>query len=250
VPRPLDQAGLFVGQMPRTLHKAMRGRPAFALAQQGGRTLVELLSSKGAEGFQPMDKRAAGLVRRALGTIAPSVMIQRAQFVARSARELETMLLPVFCGKGSLSGVIHLVSGECVKLSFQKFRGNCLLSFAGPVEVGEIRLDDPSRDSLTIVASGRLLVTGRRVEAHLVASGCGNNGLVLAQRTHVRGSVVCRQFPRAAGLTIQEFGGSRFEHDPRQSSGTSPAANPDQILLTRYVAALSPYPISVKHTRD
>jgi hypothetical protein len=85
-----------------------------------------------------------------------------------------------------------------------------VVAVAGPIDVGDVELEDPSLDSLTLVSFAGALVTGRRVMAHVLVTPPGAGNVVFAQRTEVLGTIVAPRFPRTSGISRDEMAGCRI----------------------------------------
>ncbi|MBI4859745.1 MAG: hypothetical protein HY815_05715 [Candidatus Riflebacteria bacterium] len=249
-PRPFDQVGLFIGKTSSKDLARFKGRSAYAVSSETPQTLQELLTHKAPEGFAMLPGKSRSVVKRALGSMTPGSLIRRAHFVVADHEALLALIAHQLDSGSALNGIVHVTSPDPIRLEFPSFRGKCLLSFSGPVDVADIRVDDPGKDSLTIVSPERIVVVGRNVEASLVNPSDVDGGIVFQQKAHVKGAVVVVRFPRANGLSAQEWGACQFQANRNMASGAGPAGPPDQGMLSCYTTAFSPYPVSVEHARD
>ncbi len=249
--RPLDQVGFLV-EFPKSggLKNFPKGVAAYAVARDRPRTLLELLTTAPPDGLQASSPAYRAQLLGAFEALRPEALAARAHFVTHSAAELNAFLASRLGAGLPVNGIVHNLSPDPVQLAFPKFRGRCLLSLQGPVVVGDIRLDEPSKDQLTIVGAGRFVVNAGTVQAALVKAIGGKEGILFARRCQVTGALLSAVFPGSLGLSEQELGACRFEHDPRFDSGTSPGDRPAERLLAHYFAAFSPHPVSVEHGRD
>jgi hypothetical protein len=248
-PRPLDEVGLFVASPAKDL-KAARGRPVMARAAGGPHRLVDLLTRRGAEGVSVVRGAQAQQFRQALGQMNPALLRSRAHLIVESASHLVAVISRHTAAGGSLSGVIHVDSADPLVLECPRFRGKCLLSLGGMVHVRDVRVEDPRRDSLTIVTPGRIVVVGREIDANLIHTGNLPEGITFQRVARVRGVVASGRFPRSATLKPADFGQCMFESSPALSPGTASAAGPDGSTLSGYVVVWSPRPVATEHGRD
>lgn len=235
--RALDRAALVVMRTGASDLKQFGGRSAVASGGAPGHSLVELMTHTGADGFQPVAGAAASALNAAVRALEPGRLADRAQRHARTVAELKR-LLGEAARPGGLNGVVWVSAPDFTSLELPRFRGKCVLGFRGPVEVKDVTLDDPRRDSLTIVSAEGLVVAGRQLQASLVCTKDAADAVTFRERASITGTVVCGRFPRRVTLPPQEFGECRF------------AAAPDVDLMSRYLVALSPYPIAVQHASD
>lgn len=241
-PRPLDTSALFVVKTTKADLRGFRGRMACAGGDHESHTLTELMAGTSNVGFRPVAPARARALAHALAALAPAALATRAHDVVRSPEEL-SRLLARRRQEGAVSGVIHLESERSVRLSFAGFRGNCLLSSTGPVEVQDIRLEDPEKDSLTIVSRAGIVVTGRTVDASLLCPSPSAR-VMFRQRAAVGGTVITGQFPMYAGISGPEFGACSFRACSSPAGGDAPGAD-----ARRYVLGFAPCPMTVVHTR-
>ena len=234
-PAPFDQAGLLVLATGTGDLAGFGGRPAFAGAAGAPHALMELLTHPGLDGFAPLAPAADPAVARALSTLDATALDRRAQLTVGSVAELDRVVARLLVRAGALDGVIRLAFADPVTLAFPRFRGRCLIAASGPVTVKDVKLDDPRQDALTIVSPGRVTVAGRNVEASVIGLADRPDGLTFRERARVTGNVVCRRFPRSAGLAAQELGDCQFQARPAGAA---------------YIAALAPWPDEVQHARD
>jgi hypothetical protein len=247
-PRPLDQVGLFVGSTGGAMFRGLReGTPVFAGARSGPRSLLEMITS---EDIVPVPDATRGELARAINQLSPGALSLRAHYVTSSAAELGRLFSARLRRNQPVNGVIHNLSQEEIELQFPSFAGKCLISTSGPVRVGDIRLADPARDSLTIVSRQRIVVVGRTVEAVLVNFADRKEGVVFANRTSIKGAVLTSRFPAGLSLSGADYELCRIEHAATLDSGDAPDAAPDDRLLSHYIAAFSPHPVSLEHRRD
>jgi hypothetical protein len=243
--RPLDQVALMIVKTTKGDLKNFKGKPAYFLGHDASRNLVDLMSSKPPVGFASVPSGAVRTVRRAAALMSPEILARKAHYVVGSSGEMAQLLRQTLRAGGALNGIVHLRSEEYVRLAFTSFRGRCLISVVGPVEVGDIKLADPTRDSLTIVSGRRILITGRSIEANLVSPSRAKDALVFGQRAQIRGTVVAGRFPRAAGISVLDFRNCLFEASP---AAAQPSGRSDE-QLDRYVVGLSPNTVAVQHAR-
>lgn len=237
LPPPLDQMALFVV---RPDHRRLPREPMYAPLADDDRTLLAMLTKPAPLGFQKVPAEVLQGVTAALGTFTPDALARRAQFVTRSVRELEIFFEERLERGRPINGLIYNNSPELVDISVEKFRGRALLCVPGPVRVGECSMEEPGRDSLTIVSGGRMLVTGRNVEANLITLDPAA-GLVFAQQSRVAGCVISSRFPRSTGISPREMQQCEF--------GTF-AGLAVSDPLTAYFVVFSPQPVSTEHLRE
>lgn len=233
-PPLLDHMALLVLRTTQDDLSNFGGRPAYAQTQGSASTLLDLMTRAAPAGFQLPSVGTATALRRALRALSPNVLEQRAHYLVRTPAELERFLAARLASGGALHGVVHCSSAGPVRLRFAGFRGRCLISAEGPVEVSEITMADPGTDRLTIVTSRGISVDARRVEASLLTPG--DEPVVFHQRAHVRGTVMSGRFPRGSGVSVTELGQVAFEQ----------VAPPTEA----YAVGLSAHPIAVDHARD
>ena len=238
-PLALSHAALMVRRPTRDDLSTIVGRVAYATAAHGARALVDLMTHVDPDSFRAASKRHREWIRRSVRSMSPALMERRAQYVVSSPSDLSLLIAAAGrSGRGSLSGVVHMQGKTHVHLELPDFKGRLLLSFRGPVEVGDIHLDNPARDSLTIVTPDRITIVGARVEANLVNTARDSDGIVFMREASIKGCVCTNRFPRSVGISAQELGNCKFEAAaPLRESGC-------------YVVALAPYPSGMRHLRD
>lgn len=246
-PRPLDQLGLFVEEATGPLFRhEEQGAPVFAAAT-GGATLFDICRNKE---LQVVPDAARADVQRAIASLSPEALQRRAHYVTASGAELARLVDDRLRRDLPVNGLLHNNSRDELTVSFPRFRGKCLISTCGSLRVGDIRLDDPARDSLTLVAMDRIVVFGRQVDAALASFGDSAEGVTFERAARVRGAVLTHAFPRGARISGLELAHTAIEYRPQLDSGDGVSTNPDARLRARYVAAFSPHPASVEHLRD
>lgn len=248
-PRPLDQMGLFIGLCDKaTMPSARAKTSAFATIGTTPRSFEELLALPAPDGFRGLPTQYHKSMAQALGSLGPQQLAQRAHYVLDTPARWAGF---VAAREGRpVDGVFHVASKQPLQLSFPAFKGKCLLSSEGPVEVGDIKLADPSRDSLTVISADRIVIRAREVEAALISVANGAPSVLFATPATVRGSIITTRFPARAGITAQEFGACKVARATELNSGVSREAAPDDNLLSRYVCAFSPYPVAQEHLRE
>lgn len=241
-PFPLDQVGLLVMKTSKRDLARFKGKPALATTSRAPRTLLELMTTEGADGLQILPVEARKQVGNALRRVEAAALRTKAHFVVKSGQELDALIRPLLAQGKAVHGVVHVDSRgpeDVTRLELPVFRGRCLISVTGPVVVGDIRLEDPARDSLTIVSQDRVLVIGREVHASIVALSKEKGGLAFQQRAVIRGSLICQTFPAAVGLSSDEFGGCQF-------GGSAVAA----VAASSHVAILAPHPLAIRTNQE
>lgn len=248
-PRPLDQVGLFVGLCEKaTVPSARPGSSAFATLGKTPRTLEEIFALPAPDGFRGLATQYQKTMAQALGSLAPQALAQRAHYVLDTPARW-TAFLATREGH-PVDGLFHLASKEPLRLAFTGFRGKCLISSEGPIEVGDVTLADPTRDALTIVSADHILVKGRDVQAALVSVANGAPSVLFATQATIRGSVISTRFPARSGLSPQEFGGCKIARAVELNSGVAREVAPDANLMSRYVCCFSPHPVAQEHLRE
>lgn len=226
-PASLSRMALLVAHTSTTDLSRLGGRPAIAGNDGSAHSLRELLTG----GFRAA--AAGGPAEQALAQLSVSAMERRAQIVVGSPAELAQLFQSRLANGGSLSGVIRVVSPQPVRFACTAFRGRCLVSCAGPVVVGDVRVEDATRDRLTIASDAQVLVTGHDVQADVIAL----EDLVMGTVATVHGSVVSGRFPHASGLTGRDLGRCRFGASRPASGGA------DDVTM------LSVGPLRIEHAR-
>jgi hypothetical protein len=74
--------------------------------------------------------------------------------------------------------------------------------------------------------------------------------VVFGSRALVRGGVLSSRFPVGKSLSGLELESCQIEHPDSLDSGDAPSTSPDTNLMSRYVVAFSPHPVSLEHQRD
>jgi hypothetical protein len=253
-PRPFDQLALFIGQTTEGDLSQFQGRPALAISLGSPTKLLDLMSLSGPiGGFTRPKSSNDPLISRAMATLSPVAMASRAQFLVRSPEELTQLIKDQSRAYDAVNGVIHMTASTPVRIALPagvRFKGKCIISSLGPIEAGDIWLEDPALDSLTLVTPQRFDVTGRHVEANLLQTSTVGDGVAFHQRSSLTGVVVSRRFPHAVRLSPGDFGDCEFQNAPYLNSGTSPDDAADANLLSRYYVVTAPYPVDIQHGRD
>ena len=248
-PRPLDQVGLFVAiSDAASLPGARPGGPVYATIGGTPRTLQEIYTLAPAEGLHGLPAQYDPVIGAALGSLGPVALTQRAHYVVRTPAELLAFLASRQ-GK-PVDGLIHCSSTDPLRLDLPEFRGKCMLSSAGPIELGTVRMKDPARDLLTIVSAQRIVVKGPEVQAALVSIASGTPSVLFATTSVVRGAVISARFPGRSGLPASQFANCQIAYDRALHSGLATEAAADDKLLSRYVCCFSPHPVQLVHARD
>lgn len=237
LPEPLDQMALFVV---RPDQKGLPKGAMYAPPAGDDRTLLAMLSKPAPQGFQKVPADLEQGVAAALAGFTPEALARRAQFVTRTVGHLDLFLSGRLTAGRPVNGLIYNEGRELLNISIQGFRGRAILCVPGPARIGEISMEDPARDSLTIVAGGRMTVAGRNVAANLITLNPAA-GLVFAQRSRVSGCVISSRFPRFRGISAQEMEQCEFG-----SFASLALADP----LTAYFVSLSTQPLSTEHLRE
>lgn len=237
LPAALERVALFVT---RPDHKKLPPRAMSAPAAADDRTLLAMLTRPAPVGFQRAPAELVQSVAACLAGFAPGAIGRRAQFVTRSVSELAAFLGGRFERGRPVNGVILSDTRELIDLSIERFSGRAVLCARGPVRVGDITVEQPGRDSLTIVAAERLVVTGNTVQANLLTLNPAA-GVVFGAPVRVTGAVVSSRFPRFRGITVQEMERCEF------GSFDEPApADP----MAAYFVTLSTRPVSAEHLQE
>jgi len=263
LPGPTGTAALVIGTSERaTLPNfvpadQVAGPPVYAPCAKDGctradgayRSLSTMLSSATPEGLARVPAAAAPPIAVSTGLYAPATMSQRAHYVTTSADQLYRFLIARRKQSLPVHGVIHNQGKDPLAIAFSTpFAGNCVISSAGRIDVGDVKLADPRVDSLTLVSPSRVLVQGRSVEASLVCSGPGSEGVVFRQRAQVLGPVISAVFPKGAGLSVGELSQCQIGANPYLDClPGAPSGGPG---FAPYYAVFSPNPILVEHARE
>jgi hypothetical protein len=228
MPDPLGGFSVLISQTEGTLQPNLvspggkSGPPAVVHAGAGSctradgsyRTLMEMMSQPPPDGFASVRRSQIAKVSRVTNTFAPSELAARAQFVTSSASVVTAFVASRLRSRPPLpfNGIIYLSSTEPLRLEFgaagglPPFLGTAMIASAGPITVGDVAMEDIRRDSLTIVSASRILVTGRSVDAALVAAGPTGAGVVFTRTARVLGPLISNRFPRGLRLSGHELG--------------------------------------------
>ena len=263
LPGPTGTAALFIGASERATlpnflaPEATVGPPVYAPSAKSGctradgayRTLSSMLSSAPPEGFARVPAPAQAPIAVSTGLYAPETISQRAHYVTTSADQLYRFLITRRKQSLPVHGVIHNQGKDPLTIGFSTpFAGNCVISSSGRIDVGEVKLADPKVDSLTLVSPARVVVQGRSVEASLVCTGPGSEGVFFRQRAQVLGPVVSAVFPKGAGLSVGELSQCQIGANPYLDC--VPGAPTGGPGFAPYYAVFSPNPILVEHARE
>jgi hypothetical protein len=244
-PALLGRYGLFVAGADSSVHPDISGvNPVSARLDNKAFSLNEILTD-GAAGFQQRPQEEREELSRAMGLFSPALISTRAQYLTSSTAQMGAFIDSRRKVGAPVNGLIHNRSTDPIRLAFAAFRGKCTISTCGPVEVGDIRLEDPRRDSLTIVSASGILVAGRVCEAYLVNFCNERDGVVFAGPCHIKGGVLCSRWPGRAGLSEDEYENCKIE----RVAGPGDSAD-EASQHSAYFASFSPHPVSVEHARD
>jgi Tfp pilus assembly protein PilX len=249
LPYPLDQMNFFVNgtNLPSNFTP---GSLIFAGMRSGPpRTLLQAVTSAPPDGIGLMPSVPGNAaVLAAIGTLTEAGIRKKAQYFVKSSKEFQDLVTSRLSDGQMLSGVVLCSAEEFLGLPLlPKFRGRCLIYFAGPVEVGEVTMEDNTKDSLVIVSPKRIVVKGRKVEAALVSVADPAAGITFVQRSVVWGPLLSSQFPRRRDISQDQLKECQF--------GITPALDPLQNTTevqkkSKYIVTFSAHPISLQHRRD
>jgi hypothetical protein len=225
--------------------------PLFVPASPAGngaqpRSVVSLLAPRPGDGIRGIPGEVQAEVDAALQLLSPESMRQRAQYLVDEPRDLMSFLearLSAPAGK-HFHGLIHCTSRETLNLDTARtpVRGRWVISHEGPVDVADLILEDPVRDSVSIVSPVQIMLRGSRIEASLVCSAPDARGVHFTRQSRVRGPIVTSIFPRGIGMSVAELEGCTIASE-------SPSGSEDPAQQERsYACAVSPRPVLLYHT--
>ncbi len=248
---PLNSASLLVALPGKGgLANLPANRPAFAAGTGPPRTLLDFLTRPAPEGLRPAARTQMKALTRAMAALTPEALGARAQYVTRSGAELARFVADRLGTGRPLNGTIHNLSFETLRLAFPSFRGKCLISTMGSLVVGDIALEDRTRDILTLVAGQRLSVDGRSVQANLVQLSDLREGILFQQPAKVFGALYTTLWPAGLGLDSGALGACQVEFNPALASVRGRSGPAGEREAAAYIVAFAPYPASIEHARE
>lgn len=218
----------------------------------GSRKMTEVIGGEDGSGMYPSPDRWVEEIAFGLSMLHPRNARPRAQFVGRHPRQLMRFIDERLEKGKPVTGLYFSGGRRPLMLTFPRFSGRAVIVARGPVVVGDIRMADPSQDSLTIVSGRRIRVVGANVEANLVSFGGRRKRVQFAVRTKITGTVISTRQPKSRGLAKEEYEACEISGVPGENyEGNLDVAPPEGSMdmeeLEKYTVVFAPETARVSH---
>ena len=218
------------------------------------RTMKEIVGEKGSAMRQSPAEWVAE-VGPALQMYNPWAAEERAQFTAWMPMQLRWFLIGRLKREEPIHGVYFCGGKRPLFLEIPRFTGHAVIIARGPIVLGDIKMIDPAKDSLTIASGRRIIVVGSDVQANLVSFGGRRKGVEFVEKTHITGTVISQRIPRARKGSKEDFEASQISGVPgadysQNENAAPPTTSIDLDELAHYRTMFSPTPTRVSHVAE